>query len=186
MSTNRSASRGTPNHLDLYLIIIGVAAGISLGPYVLGRVSSRTYDRIFVVGTTGLQQLSQLDDHALDRRSHFPEGITEIAIQEYLDKEHAGRQERRLDMRATHFDRLRSILTTLVLAIMAIMILETLVTPGAVPSRLTAARYALIAVWLAIVLAQPRLLQVASVTFVSLLVVVVALATFLPLRKRLQ
>ena len=186
MSSSRP-SHGGPNHRDLYLIVIGVVAGIGLGPYVLGRVSSETYDRLFVVGATGLEELRQLDAQKLDQQSRFPQGATAVAITEWLQNEAMRQQNRRRDLLTDHLARLRGMMAALVLAMVAIMALETFAAsaaPAALASRLAATRYALVAVWIAIVLAQPRLLHVASGTFVLLLVVVAVVAAFLPVKSR--
>ena len=39
-----------PNHWDLYILVAGVAIGLMLGPFVLGRISPGRYDRLFVGG----------------------------------------------------------------------------------------------------------------------------------------
>lgn len=164
-----------PNHRDLYLLIAGVVVGILVGPAILGRVASDTYQRLFVGQAPDLQAQVELIERLRAT------GVTETAVNEQLDK----LRRNTADAQREHLARLQGLTTAVVLVLAALMMVEPLVQPEAVQARagLATARYALIAVWLALILARPALLRHISLSFVVLLLIIALLAALLPLRK---
>ena len=178
--------RRVPNHRDLYLIIIGLVAGILLGPFVLGRVSPKLYDDVFLLGRPNADSLESVMATALERQKAMVEsGASPVAAAELLEKVNADQQNRRRALMRDRLSWLRSRMTALVLAMILLMALETLTAPSSlvVHRQLISARYALIAIWLAIALAQPRLVSDVPGLFVALLVVVSLIVALIPLRK---
>ena len=176
MKSTRHESRPGADHRELYLIIVGLICGLLLGPQVLGRVSYCTYVRLFVAGSEGLAQLDELDRLATDYEQILNDA-TPAAWQEKRDQINADRES----VAARHLERLRALLSALVLAVVAVMLMEAL--PWAF-ARLAAARYALLAVWIAITMAQPRLLRGTSALFVLLLIAMVLFASHVRLGRR--
>lgn len=175
MSTHPESRFGA-NHCELYVIIVGLIGGLLLGPHVLGRASARTYTRVFVAGGEGLAELDKLDHLTMDYEQLFKD-TTPAAWQERRDQIRA---ERALIV-DRHLERLRALLSALVLAVVAVMVMEAL--PQTL-GRLTAARYALLAMWITITLAQPMLLRDTSALFVLMLITMALFASHIRLGRR--
>ena len=189
-----------PDHRDLYLIIAGVILGILLGPAVLGRLAPERYAALFE-GPPLQSQLAALNDR-LERDKAMREALitggADHATLEAFDQKHGsgvGSLREALASsaaaRGRHAEWLTSRMVALVLAVLALMVVETLLEPGAtnprgasVRRRMAGARYALIALWLAMVLAQPALLRSLPVVFTVALVAVALAAALVPLRRR--
>ncbi len=187
-----------PDVGGVYLLVAGIILGVLLGPALLGRVAPSIYQDVFVGGTDFTQQINEAQaesDRQLEALTDI--GVTEAAIPEqallgdqsliYLKAQREQAQRQRLG-------ELTGWTSALMLAVIAVMLIESLVSPDVsagktmkVPSalgRLVTARYALAALWVAIVLAQPALLKQLPILFVALLVVVALAAALVPLGKK--
>jgi hypothetical protein len=178
-----------PDHRDLYLIVIGILAGILLGPYVLGRVKPEVYRRAFVGGVEEARLVRERDRQieAIEKRGMA--GASDVALLEKvgdLRKQQApliANYEKAIRERS---DRLARLTTALVLAIVALMVIETLVDPARpdLRARLATARYAVVAAWLALLFARPELLKSLPMLFLGGVIVVAIAAALVPLRAR--
>ena len=186
MSRNGSSSL-SPSPRDVYVLTVGLLAGLVLGPGVLGWVHAGSYDRLFVgVGSALHEQLREsATTYAVSRDRLAATGVTGEALDE-LEQQHlaevqpiaaeiAGRYEARLAL-------LRSIMSATVIAVLAVMVIEAVVTPSR-QAGLATARYALLAVWVAVALAQPRLVADLPVVLTAGLIVVALAAGLMPLGR---
>jgi preprotein translocase subunit SecF len=182
----------------MYLLVAGIVLGVLMGPAVLGRLAPTIYRDAFVGGADLTQQIAEkIADAEQQIRTLQDIGTTPAAIVEQsnlrdlqLVKLRAQREQAQRD----HLAKLIGLTTALMLAVIAIMMLEALVSPETkagrpttVPpalGRLVAARYALTAMWLAVVIAQPALLARLPVAFAGLLIVVAVAVALVPLGPR--
>ncbi|MFW6059160.1 MAG: hypothetical protein ACODAQ_03210 [Phycisphaeraceae bacterium] len=187
-----------PDHRDLYVLIAGVVLGVLLSGAVLGHLAPSLYNNWFVGGQDTLEQIEQ---RRAEQRQTLQDlagtGVSRTAIEERRDQFERELEQLNLRLqveRAAHTQWLVGRLNALVLAILAVMVLEVLASPTVtatgrvkVPvavSRLITVRYALIALWLAIVIARPSLLREVPITFLVLLMLVALAAAFVPLGRR--
>ena len=176
-----SASENGPDHRELYLLIAGVVAGILLGPAVLGRLAPAAHDSLFPSVDQAQRQLAQLETSLASSRLQLRQtGATDAAIAELeerlLPRRNAPQAELELALRS------RGRSTALLVAIAVTMILEAVIGSRRRVSRrrLARARYALIAVWSALMLAQPETLTHVSMSFLTLLTLIVLIAAWAP------
>ncbi|MEX0885200.1 MAG: hypothetical protein WD009_02065 [Phycisphaeraceae bacterium] len=222
-----------PDHRDIYVLVAGLLLGVVLGPAVLGQIAPELHDRWFV-GSAALR--AELDEHITEREQTLrrlqESGVTEAAIPERLAAEaeqEALLRARLAEAEAAHARGLGGRLHALILAALALMVAEALVSPrvtdgggrkrrrvdaaakraegadrvggvsggdvsgggggaGEVVSpavaRLVMARYALMALWLAMVVAQPRIIETLPWLFMALLLLIALAAAFVPLGRR--
>jgi hypothetical protein len=187
-----------PDVGGLYLLIAGIVLGVLLGPALLGRVAPSVYQDVFVGGGEFTQQIAEEQaktDKQLEALTDI--GVTEAAIPEQAL---AGGQHlillqaRRDQAQRDRLSELTGWTSALMLAVIAVMMIESLVSPDVsagkamrVPpalGRLVTARYALAALWITVVLAQPALLKQLPILFVGSLVVVALAAALVPLGKK--
>ncbi len=177
-----------PRRSHAYLLLVGAAVGLLAGPAVLGRVLPHVHERMFAFGPAGYREVEQARaEHQAGRERLHATGVTEIALIEY----DAALGQRLDTLRHTHLRRMTGWLHALILALVVFMLLEPLAAsrnpPSAGRSRLQltlpVAQYALLTAWLALVLAQPRLLAEVSALFVLILLLVVLGAAALPLTR---
>ena len=196
-------STAGPGPLDLVLLITGILAGLILGPNVLGQFLPGIYDKVFLGSLDAQVQSDIFEQDTEQQRTQLnarlkATGVTEDAIAEAIaelvaqrETQAAAHRDAIIVARAQRLDFLRDRLTTLVLATLAIMILETVLAPGGVGSaranrtlsRLATIRFAFMAVWIALIMAQPALLRSVPIVFAALLVAVGLAAAFVPLSK---
>ncbi len=187
-----------PDVGGVYLLVAGIVLGVLLGPAVFGRLAPSVYEEVFLGGGPIAQQLA--DEQAeTDRQLQLLEqtGVTEVALTEQL----AGREQAMVLLRAQleearrqRLGELKGLAGALMLALIGIMLIESLLGPdlsakGPVRvnpalGRLITARYALAALWIALVLARPALLKQLPIGFVALLIVVALAAALVPLGKK--
>ncbi|MCE9589961.1 MAG: hypothetical protein K8S99_05495 [Planctomycetes bacterium] len=178
-----------PNHWDLYLIIAGVVLGVLLGPAVLGRVAPETYDNWFVGVGSYQEELDRLNTGLRDELKGIEaSGATEVAVTEKV-KANQGRlielQNRLQQAQLDHTLWMRGRSTALILAALVLMVIESMLDAGsAMRGRLVSGRYAVTAMWLALLLAQPSQLKSLPLLFIGLLVVVVLAVSSLPMGRR--
>ncbi len=187
-----------PDLGGLYLLVAGLLLGVLLGPAVLGRAAPSLYQQVFVGGGEVLQQI-QDEQEKTRQQIEALEGsdVTEVAITEQL----AGREQQLVLLKAQYekargerLGELTGWTSALMLAVIAIMLIESLLSPDVsegktlqVPTalgRLITARYALAALWITIAMAQPALLKQLPILFLALLVIVALAAALVPLGKK--
>lgn len=189
--------RPTADYRDLYLIVIGLALGVMLGPGVLGRVAPAWYDRLFV-GDASLQTAQEAvetfnkkSEETASLRSRLRDsGVTPDAIREFENRNQpvldALRQgvDRAFKDREQRQERLRGAVTGLVLAVAGLMVLEVLAGETERARRIAWGRYAVMGLWVMVVAAQPLLLRSVSVGLAAGVVVMVMLVASVPMGRR--
>lgn len=187
------------DHRDLYLLAAGVLFGLLLSPAVLGRVAPELYDRIFV-GATAADVQEATDYHAMVRdqiQVLIAEDRPASAVEDHLAALRLNELNPLARMEQLHRERsmvLMGTLCAIMIVIALVMVLETFVSPQQGPDapqrtrvhplvgRLKSARYALMAIWLALFLANPVLLWKTPWLF-ALMLAVVAMVTLVPLGR---
>ena len=175
----------------LYLLVAGIVLGVLLGPAVLGRLAPSVYEDAFVGGAEQKQALLENKTEVEAQAQTLEEiGVTEAAIPEHLLQI---KQQEILWQAAKqqHLNTLVGWTTALMLAVIAVMMIESLMSPDTQTNnafvvspalgRLATARYALCALWITIMLAQPKLLTQLPILFAGLLVIVSIAAALVPL-----
>ena len=186
-----------PDLRDLYLIIAGIVVGILLSGAVLGNIAPNLHQRLFVGGMQVQKNLEELREDKREQIEALKEtDVSPVAVKEKLAAFDARDSQllRQLKQdRQAHQRWLMDRMTALVLAILAVMVLEAVVSPplqrGAVSvpsavSRLVTVRYALIAVWVAMAVAQPAILRGVPMLFTALVIAIALAVAFIPLGKR--
>lgn len=181
------------------MLVAGVVIGMLLSPAVLGRVAPGVYDGLFGSGGSEASRLVAAEDVRIAAEL---EGLRLTDATDVALREHEARQ-----IEATLPIRMRAAeeqaagertrlgwMMALILGAAVVMALESLVSPSAtegervvVPptlGRLITARYALIAAWLALAIAQPALLRSLPLVFTALLVGFALLVALVPLGRR--
>ena len=181
------------DHRDVYLLALGIVLGVLIGPQVLGRWAPAAYDRLFVGGGQAQRELDDFDRHVSEElRRLNGTGATKTAIEEKaaeLLKDRAEKSERRDANLRQHAAWLAGQMNALLLALLVFMIVEAVTDPASAwgarfRNRLATVRYALMALWLALLLGQQQWLRDVPLAFLALLVVVALLAAVVPLRRR--
>lgn len=183
------------DHRDLYLLTAGVVLGVLLSPAVLGRVLPGVYEGIFIGPVA--EYRTQLEDFDAQTQQQVgllgQSGVTSVAIDELLAQRANERLELEAGLEVTE-NRIPALLLAIGLAVIVIMILETLVSPSPeqqgkaiIPpavGRLVRLRYGLMALWLMILLARYDLLAHLPGLFLLLLIIVALILGFIPLGKK--
>ncbi len=178
-----------PDHRDLYLIVIGILAGILIGPYVLGALKPELYRRVFVGGVDESKRLEEQEAAVQRMLQTGMAGASDVAMEEKLadlNKTKAPLLAQYQEALRQRESRLANIGVSLVLAVVALMVIETLIDPMRPDfrSRLSTARYAVLAAWLALLFARPELLKSLPLLFLGGVIVVALAAAFVPMGKR--
>lgn len=187
-----------PDVSGLYLLVAGIVLGVLLGPAVLGRAAPDVYRDVFIGGGAYLRELAE-ENEKTQRQIEALEstGVAEKAIPEQV----LGREQELVVLKAQldqaqrqRIGELTGWTVALMLAVIAVMMVESLVSPevkagvaAKVPpamGRLVTARYALAALWIAVVLARPQLLTQVPILFAAGLVAVALGAALVPLGKK--
>ncbi len=182
----------------IYLLVAGVVLGVLLGPAVFGRVLPDVYEKLFVGGVEQARQIEAAQAEQADQLQRLEDtGVTEVAVQEQalvLGQQMAVLRAQLEQARRDRLDVLVGWSFALMLSVVALMMIEALISPqpqaeavtavSPMLGRLVGARYALTALWIALGLAQPALLSKVPVLLTGLLVVVCLLASWVPLGKR--
>ncbi|MFA9479461.1 hypothetical protein ACERK3_14325 [Phycisphaerales bacterium AB-hyl4] len=197
-TATRTVLNPFPDHRDLYLLVAGLLLGVLLGPAVLGQVAPGVYDRVFVgVGPATAELREAEAEHAAALRQLQETGVSDAAMAERamgFEQQRMLLQAQAEQERLAHLGRLTGRMLALVFAVVGVMVIESLVSPQpeggkrqVVPtalSRLVTIRYALAALWLAVVVAQPTLLGQVPVVFAGAVIVVALVVAFVPLGGR--
>lgn len=187
-----------PDHRDLYLLVAGVALGVLLSAAVLGNLWPRAYHEFFVGGYEEHRQLIALQQRQAETLATLEAtDVTDVAIaeqQRQFEQQRVPLQAELQQARNEHLDALAGRISALIVAIALVMVLEVLVSPepaagrrAAVPpalSRLISVRYALLALWIAMVIARPAVLGELSLLFILLVIAVALAVAFIPLGRR--
>ncbi len=175
---------------DLYLIVLGIVVGMALGPFSLARFAPDTYRNLFVGGTDEFHAEQRFVEDTVAERARLENtGVTEAALTEFdleKDKHTAVLRAKRQAAQRDHHNWLQDRMTALLLAILVIMVIESLFGTEArrIRARLTTTRYALIAIWLALLIASPTMLKSLPVLFVTALIAVALFVGLIPLGRR--
>jgi hypothetical protein len=188
---------GGPDHRDLYLIVAGVVLGIILSQAVLNRFWPEAYRRVFVGPSPSSQQLIdeflRINEEERQQRQNLAEtGASAAATQEFDRGQHRrtseiwARVQQAKAAEQEHAARLGGWSLALILAVLAVMVIETVLDPRALRprARLATARYALMALWIALLIAQPKVLFTIPFLLLGALVVVALAMALVPLGRR--
>lgn len=179
------------NHRDLYMLIAGLVLGLLLGPAVLGRLAPETYQRHFGTIENAIIKLTVHDVSRQQVRQQIQSAGVDpdspMASSALGDFERRHAVDRLPYVQAVRQARLnQGRLIAVIIAVVVMMIIETL--PDArsttLRSRLATARYALVALTLALLMAQPSLWLGLPVVFLALLLAIALGAALVPLSRR--
>jgi hypothetical protein len=166
----------------LYLIVAGLVLGLLLGPAVLGRLAPQRYLALFPSVESARADLEAFDRNLSDlARQLAATGATGAAA----DELRVQMAPQRLPLVTALIEAKRSAgrLPAVTLALAALMVIEA--AGGSVLARrLVTVRFALIALWIALLLAQPAALADVPIAFAGLVLVVALVAGLVPLPRR--
>jgi hypothetical protein len=199
MSDTSDRTVAGPTHRDLYLLAVGIFVGVLLGPAVLGRLAPRAYQDMFIGRSAADKKLELLESTYEEDLRKIQEGLrgaTEVALTEALAKRETEHRQARLPLQAqveldrkAHAQRVAGWMTALIVAVAAFMVIEVVIEPAGSAvraswrGRVASVRYALIATWAALLLAQPALLLQVPVLFLLLVIAVAVAASAIPLGR---
>ena len=172
------------------MLIAGIVLGVVLGPAVLGRISPPAYTALFG-GRAHAQNIATREEQMRRQLKSLVE--TGATVEAQTNHQEALNLLRKaLKQKQDH--RAAGLATALVLALIATMVIECLVSPqlraagSAVVSpaigRLSTIRYALVALWITVVLARPTMLQQVPLLFAALVILVALSVGLVPLGPR--
>ncbi len=175
----------TQSHANLILLAVGLLVGLLAGPFVLGRLSPSTYAKLFEAGEA--QQKLEVFEEDAARRLHAAKqiGVTGEYLPELQREIDVQRRELTRARDAARARNVQSYMTAVLLALVAIMVVEALQSHAGslIARRLTTIRYALAAIWLALLLAVPQPLLQVSMLFVGLLIAIALIVGLIPLGR---
>lgn len=194
-SASVAAASPFPDPRDIYLLVAGVVLGVLLSPAVLGNLGPDSYNRLFVGGQQVQAQIAELTrEHQRTIAELEAVGVTDVAIDEQQRQFEHELGALQAVLREAHRDHLHWLAgrgSALILVLGLVMVLEVLASPHPAPgkrvavpralSRLIAIRYALLALWIALAIAQPAVLGELPIVFIVLLIAIALLAAFVPL-----
>jgi len=190
MHYTRGMTARVPHPAHIYLLVIGLAVGMILSPWVMGNVSPEIYQRYIAGVGPQVQQLHAMErDHADRLQRLMNTGVTPDAVDELqtrLNREFQAQSQVLVETAQQQIVWLRQRGMAIWLAVLVLMAVEALLsdTSRSIVRRLTTGRYALIAVWLAMVLAQPAMLAGVPVLFALLLIAAVVACAVVPLPRK--
>lgn len=171
-----------PDHRDLYMLVGGLVLGLLLGPAVLGRAAPEVYMKWFADRDAAVTAVTAHDMKVNQTLQRLAQGDRQgVALEDFMATQDAARGP--LLAKVRQADAARGRVIGAMLAVVLLMILETLPAAEAVVmrSRIATVRYAVCAVVLALVLAQPSWLVGVSGGFVVAMLLVGAAVMVLPL-----
>lgn len=165
------ANRNVPDHREIYILAIGVLAGILLGPQVFGRLAPDAYQQWF-------RSVEQVQDELATYRRELTESATDLSLEEFRER-HEDRLTQLRDQLQQAY-RVRARLTYVVLMLVGVCVAEVIVAGrNDVARRLARLRYILLAIGAAIVLSQPYILMSTPLVFVGIIALVCIVAFFI-------
>ncbi len=174
---------------NLFLLLAGVVVGVAAGPDVLGRLVPKVYQKVFDRYPHEAQdQLDRFEAQVQTQHQRLAQtGATQAALEEF-DRRHR-HQRRALELevqleRHQQRARLWGTAASWVLALVMVMAVEAWVSPP-IRHRLATARYAVAAVWVAMVLANGQLHQT-PIVLTCLLAAVALMAGAVPTKPNPQ
>jgi|GEM_PF-3368140 len=191
-----------PDHRDMYLLIAGLILGLILSPWIMGRfMDDVSYQRWYMGGGEAVTAYNEfMKTHVIDTRAKDNElldrlkstGVTKEAVDEMrakLQDEARAQWQPYYDAaaveREAHAAWQRGFMVSLVAAMIVLMLMEPVFelagSMATVRRRLVTGRYGLIAVWIVYALAKPHALTGIPWAFAMLAVLVIVVATLLPL-----
>ena len=186
-----------PDHRDMYILILGLVVGLAMSPWIMGRFMNEVaYHHWYFGGGKAVDEYREFlksqgeevrskDDALLERL--VATGVTKEAVDEMRATLFAEAEEARKPFtaaiaveRQAHEQWLRGILFALVTAVILLMFIEPLfeMTGNFAVFRrsLVTGRYALLAVWIALILGKPHAIQGISWLFLALAIAVILVA----------
>ncbi len=174
-----------PAMRDFYVLVIGVVLGVALGPAGLGQYAPSAYDALFGSVRDDVAAIEQFDretDTNLNRL--IDTGVTKTEVVRFGQQREMERGVLVAALRGNESQRLDQTVgrvNAIVLVMIGLVMMESFL-----PIKRTAARTgqaALLAVWLALVIANPALLRGVSWWFVGGLLIVVAAGVIVKSQK---
>lgn len=188
-------------------MVVGITAGLILSQWGLGRFNPDAYAKIFVGAHDARMSFIEQVKKRVDKMKDIEERRVKVEAtgSESAMADFNARAERELDEVTTPIDTLKTEMkvlerdhaamlqnysSALLLVVVVMMILETLFDEssggyvGTLRGKFTSIRYAVIAVWLAVFIAQPMLIRDVPLMFFVLLLLVAVGAGLVPLGKR--
>jgi hypothetical protein len=185
-----------PDYRDLYILVAGVIIGVILSPAVLGQLAPAGWESELFGGAGLERQLQQLNEQwQADQQTLAASDVSQAAVTERREQ-YLQQRGRLVDaLTAVRNERAGRMLVALMLTLGAVMVIEPFLSPqpdqasqrAAVPQalpRLKTVRYALIALFIALLLARPSLLASSTLLFAALLIAVALGVGLVPLGKR--
>lgn len=168
------ANHNVPDHREIYILAIGLLAGILLGPQVFGRVAPDAYQHWF-------RSVEQVQDELAAYRRELTESATDLSPEAFR-AEHEHRLKQLGDQLKQAY-RVRARLTHVVLMLIGVCVAEVVaVGRRDVARRLARLRYILLAAGAALVLAQPYILMSTPLAFVGIMALVCIVAFFIGIK----
>lgn len=183
------------DHRHLIIIVIGLIVGLVLGPAVLGRVAPSAYQTL--LGGMELQRELRAFPAETARRVETLEatGVTPDAVTELMAQRELQERALAAQLAAARDRRITTITGALVLALLIVVVVESLLGPDPAArrasvspmlGRLVTVRYALLAAWIAAALVRPRVLAGDTMVLAVLLVAVALGAGLVPLGRNAE
>ncbi len=185
-----------PGSFELYVIIAGIFLGILLGPAVLGRLAPEVYDKVIANRVQPKTSLADFEQQTFELQAKLestqatPAAMGEFLTGRGIQRERIKNEDQLELIRAQLRGLSRSV--ALIMAILVVMVLETIIDPiwQLARARLQAARYLLMGFWVALTLAQPVFLVGFPLAFffamILLITVSVLLSSWLQERARVK
>jgi len=163
-----SGDASSPSAMHIYILVAGLLIGVLLGPGVLGRIAPDLYGQWFLGGADVRAEFVEARQAYLDSIDEFEAVQEEVGASVEALREKVTRvttefrnqtvpvyRAREQAAIAAHEQRIFTMLSILVGLVAVIMVLEAVAGAGG-RSMLVLARYGLIALWIAVVLAAPH------------------------------
>jgi len=146
-------------------------------------------------GSEQAAQLKAFDQETrVQQQAFINSGLGESVVEQYLERRQFEYKLKQLTLEQMRDRRAESISTAIIFALIIALVLESLYGPkidgravvaevSPVIGRLVTVRYALMAMWIAVILARPAVLHTVSITFGCLLIAFTFIFGLLPLGK---
>ncbi len=191
-----------PDHLDMYLLLLGLIIGLGLSPWIMGKfLDENAFTKWYFYGNDAA--FDELADFIEEQEDRTAKKIGDaVAMLTITDATPAAMEEKRLEIIVAAEDERRpyvdavalarerhrlwmlGFVFTLVIAAAALMFVEPLFDPtsrlAGLRRRLSTGRYAIMAVWIATVIAKPHYIAMPMLPFLIALLAVALLAAALP------